>query len=92
MVHLREYVNMAVVWPKNQTRVKKQTVPSSVGLESEKTLGSDSDSPKEKGESGKESFEVVVSVVLCVRVKMEATKHLCDWHHGTRLATSWKCG
>ena len=34
------------------------------------------DSPKEKTEAGEECFEIVVSVVFCVRVKIETTKHL----------------
>ena len=38
------------------------------------------DSPKEKTEAGEECFEIVVSVVFCVRVKIETTKHL-HVHH-----------
>ena len=67
---------MAVMWPKWIERLKANRVLSSAVFESQKTSLSDSDSPKEKTKSGQKSFEVVVSVVLCVRVKMEATKHL----------------
>ena len=59
---------------------------SSVAFEIQKTtLEGGDDSPKEKTKSGQESFEVVVSVILCVRVKMEATKHLCDRNHGDQF-------